>query len=160
MKPSILVAILVMFAGPGFAQSISPNKKLLKRFYQKVYKEWDMSVAEEMLAPGFVSHDWPKDLKGPEGFKKYYNTFKKAIPDAKYEVKDLITEGNRVVVRWEMHGHYENPFPGMDIQPTGQKIILKGVAIYRVEDKKLKERWVISDVYGLLKEVKQAAIHN
>lgn len=114
-----------------------------------------MDWVDEQIASDFVSHDWPENLKGPEGFKTYYTNFKKAIPDATYEVKDLIAEGDRVTVRWEMTGSYQNSFPGIDIPPTGQKIVLKGIAIYRIKNEKLAERWVISDVYGLLKKVQQ-----
>jgi hypothetical protein len=31
--------------------------------------------------------------------------------------------------------------------------VLKGIAIYRVTGGKLMERWVVSDVYGVLEEI-------
>jgi len=52
-----------------------------------------------------------------------------------------------------MLGTYQDAFPGIDTPPAGQAITLKGVAIYRVEKGKLAERWVVSDMYGLLKEL-------
>jgi predicted ester cyclase len=82
--------------------------------------------------------------------------FRRAVPDARYELEDMIAEGNKVVVRWTMYGTYEAAFPGIDVPPTGEPITLKGVAIYRVEDGKLTERWVVSDLYGLLKEVQES----
>lgn len=158
MKILFLTAVLPIFTLSTFAQSSSKNKALLKRFYKDVYRDWDMEVADELLSPDFYSHDWPKDgVKGPVAFRNYYKTLRKAIPDARYEVKDLIAEDDRVVVRWEMKGTHKGDFPGIDVAPTGQSITLKGVAVYRVENEKLQERWVISDVYGLLKEVQQAA---
>ena len=36
------------------------------------------------------------------------------------------------------------------IAPTGGPIVLKGIAIYRIEGGKLMERWVVSDLYGVL----------
>lgn len=67
----------------------------------------------------------------------------------------MVAEGDRVVVRWRMRGTYQGAFPGIDTPPAGQAITLKGVAIYRVEEGKLAERWVVSDMYGLLKELGQ-----
>lgn len=57
--------------------------------------------------------------------------------DARYEVDDLLAEGDRVVVRWRVKGTYQNAFPGIDTPPAGQAITLKGVAIYQVEKGKL-----------------------
>lgn len=159
MSHLLFTALFPVFTMASFTQPLK-NKALLQRFYEEVYIDWDMEVADELLAPDFISHDWPQGLQGPEGFRRYYESFKKAIPDARYEVKDMVAERDRVVVRWEMQGSYQSQFPGMDIEPSGQEITLKGVAIYRVEDSKLKERWVVSDIYGLLKEVQQPANKN
>lgn len=131
------------------------NKELLKRFYKEVYQEWRMETADELLSPYFVSHDWPEGQKGPAGFRDYYKVFKNAVPDAKYEVKDILADGDRVAVRWVMHASYRDYFPGIDIKPAGQKVTLKGVAIYRIENGKLAERWVVSDLYELLMNLKQ-----
>jgi predicted ester cyclase len=45
-----------------------------------------------------------------------------------------------------------------DIAPTGRPIVLKGVAIYRVERGKLMERWVASDLHGALEENQEPAV--
>jgi predicted ester cyclase len=137
-------------------QSLITNKELLRRFYDEVYVQWNMNFADEVLSPRFISHDWPQDTSGgPRAFRAYYATFLKAVPDARYEVDDMVAEDDKVVVRWTMHGTYQGSFPGIDVPPTGEGITLKGVAIYRVEKGKLMERWVVSDLYGLLKEVEQ-----
>jgi predicted ester cyclase len=65
-------------------------------------------------------------------------------------VDDLIAEDDKVVVRWRMLGTHKGAFGG--IAPSGRPITLKGVAIYRVQNGKLMERWVVSDLYGLLEE--------
>lgn len=142
---------------PFFAYPTSENKALLKRFYKEVYVDWNMETADELLSPEFISHDWPEGQKGPEAFRHYYKAFKKSLPDASYEVKDILADGDRVAVRWEMHGTYREPFPGIDIAPAGQAVTLKGVAIYRVENGKLAERWVVSDLYALVKTMKGTA---
>jgi hypothetical protein len=68
------------------------------------------------------------------------------------EVDDLIAEGDKVVVRWRLLGTHKGDFRG--IAPTGRAIALKGIAIYRVKDGKLMERWVVSDLHGLLEEIR------
>jgi predicted ester cyclase len=127
------------------------NKELVRRFYKEVYVNWNMAVADEVISPQFISHDWPEGgLTGPKAFRDYYSAIRSALPDARYEVDDLIAEGDRVVVRWRLLGTHKGAFRG--IAPTGRAITLKGIAIYRVEGGKLMERWVVSDLYGVLEE--------
>jgi predicted ester cyclase len=127
------------------------NKSLLRRFYREVYVHWDMALVDEVVSPCFTSHDWPEGSTGPRAFRKYYAAIRSAVPDARYEVDDLIAEGDRVVVRWTMRGTHEGEFG--DIAPTGRPIALHGIAIYRVDDGKLMERWVVSDLHGLLQNI-------
>jgi predicted ester cyclase len=70
-------------------------------------------------------------------------------------VDDLIAEGNRVVVRWRLLGTHKGDFHG--IAASGRPITLKGIAIYRVvAGGKLMERWVVSDLHGLLEGIRSA----
>lgn len=132
------------------------NKALVRRFYEEVYVNWNMALAEQLLSPRFTSHDWPQDGKpGPKAFRDYYSAIRRAVPDARYEVDDLIAEDDKVVVRWRLLGTHKGDFRG--IPPSGRPITLKGIAIYRVEDGKLMERWVVSDLHGLLEEIGASA---
>ncbi len=131
------------------------NKKIIQRLYRKVLVEWNLSLVDELVAPQFISHDWPEGSKtGPQPFKDFYsNIILPVIPDARYEVDDLIAEGDKVVVRWRLLGTQEGTYMG--IAPTGQNITLKGIAIYRLEELKLVERWVITDLHGLLEQLRK-----
>jgi predicted ester cyclase len=132
------------------------NKELLRRFYKEVYVDWNLALADEVVSPHFISHDWPDGgPTGPQAFRNYYDAIRSAVPDARYEVDDLIAEGDKVVVRWRLLGTHKGEFRG--IAPTGRPIELKGVAIYRVENGKLMERWVVSDLYGALKQIQGAS---
>jgi len=132
------------------------NKALVRRFYETVYVDWNMAFADEVLSPRFTSHDWPANgPTGPKAFRDYYSAIRSAVPDARYEVDDLVAEGDRVVVRWRLLGTHKGAFRG--IPPSGRSITLKGIAIYRVESGKLMERWVVSDLHGLLEEIQAPA---
>jgi steroid delta-isomerase-like uncharacterized protein len=137
-------------------ETAAANKALVRRFYKQVYVDWNMAVADEVVAPQFISHDWPeRGPTGPKAFRDYYAAIRSAVPDARYEVDDLIAEGDKVVVRWRMIGTHKGAFRG--IEPSGRPITLRGVAIYRVQNGKLMERWVVSDLYGLLEKSRVAA---
>lgn len=131
---------------------VTANKELVRRLYKEVYVDWNMALVDELVSPQFISHDWPKGSPtGPEGFRNFYSAIRSALPDARYEVDDLIAEGDKVVVRWRLLGTHKGAFGG--IAPTGRSIALKGIAIYRVDGGKLIERWVVTDLQGLLEEI-------
>jgi predicted ester cyclase len=132
------------------------NKGLLRRFYKEVYVDWNMAMVDEVVSPQFISHDWPQSgPTGPRAFCDYYAAIRAAVPDARYEVDDLIAEGDRVVVRWRLLGTHKGNFRG--IAPSGRAITLNGIAIYRVQGGRLMERWVVSDLHGLREEIGASA---
>ena len=138
---------------PTTDEIAAANKSRVRRFYKEVYVDWNMTLADEVLSPQFISHDWPEGgATGPQSFRDYYSVVRSAVPDARYEVDDLIAEGDRVVVRWRLLGTHKGNFRG--IPPTGRAIVLRGIAIYRVEGGKLMQRWVVSDLHGLLEEIR------
>jgi steroid delta-isomerase-like uncharacterized protein len=129
------------------------NKRLVRRFYKEVYGDWNMSLVNEIVSPQFISHDWPEGSPtGPEGFEAFYSAIRNALPDARYAVDDLISEGDKVVVRWRLLGTHLGDFRG--IAPTGRPIALNGIAIYRLDCGKLLERWVVTDVHSVLEEIR------
>src|ERR1041385_5027207 len=99
---------------------VTANKELLRRFYEKVYVNWDMALVDEVVSPQFRSHDWPQGASGPQAFRNYYSAIRSAVPDARYEVDDLIGEGDRVVVRWRLVGTHKGDFRG--IAASGRSI--------------------------------------
>lgn len=131
------------------------NKRIIEKLYKEVLFDWNMPVVNELVAPGFFSHDWPVDIpKGPEAFKRYYSeTILSVLPDARYIVDDLVAENDRVVVRWRLIGTHKGTFE--NIEPTGEQLCLNGIAIYRLENQLLQERWVVTDLYGLLQLLKK-----
>jgi steroid delta-isomerase-like uncharacterized protein len=137
-------------------ETAAANKALVRRFYREVYVDWNMGLVDAVVATQFTSHDWPeRGPTGPKAFREYYSAIRSAVPDARYEVDDLIAEGDRVVVRWRLLGTHKGDFRG--IPPSGRQITLKGIAIYRVQSGKLMERWVVSDLHGLLEDIRAAA---
>jgi len=134
-------------------ESAAANKELVRRFYQEVFGDWNMALVDEVVSPQFISHDWPKDgPTGPKAFRDFYAIIRSVAPDARYEVDDLIAEDDKVVVRWRMLGTHMGEFRG--IAPTGRAIVLSGIAIYRVHNGQLQERWVVSDLHGALEQIR------
>ena len=106
------------------------NKGLVRRFYKEVYVDWNMALADQVLSPRFISHDWARG--GPTGSRAFpgllFSHRSGRTGWSRYEVDDLIAEDDKVVVRWRLLGTHKGNFQG--IAPTGRAIVLKGIAIY------------------------------
>ena len=140
----------------GVDEVAAGNKELVRDFYRQVFVNWDLTVVEQVIHPQFRSHDWAADsASAPQGFLDFYAGVRSAFPDTRYEVDDLIAEGDRVVVRWRLLGTQQGEFYG--IPPTAGSIRLDGIAIYRVANGRLMERWVVYDMHGLIQQIKAHA---
>ena len=133
------------------------NKELLEHIYTEVFVNWNRELVEEVLDPGFRSHDWPRDSRtGVDGFYDFYGPVLATYPDTRYTVNDLIAEGDKVTVYWTLVGTQQGEFMGMP--PTNKEISMDGIAIYRVDNGKLMERWVVYDLYSMVEQVKAGAV--
>jgi predicted ester cyclase len=133
------------------------NKTIVQRLYKEVLAQWNMSMVDEFVSPGFTSHDWPEGSpRGPEAFRNYYsNIIRSVLPDARYEMDDVVAESDKVVVRWRLLGTHRGKF--QNIEPTGTMVTLRGIAIYRLQEGKLTERWVVTDLHQLLEDLKRVS---
>ena len=103
------------------------NKRLVRRFYKEVYGDWNMTLVPEVVSPRFISHDWPEGgPTGPQGFELFYSAIRAALPDARYEVDDLIAEGDKVVVRWRLLGTHLVIPPGAALSGPALPVVVAG----------------------------------
>ena len=82
------------------------NKELVRRFYEEVWVNGNLEVADEVFAPDYLRHDFRASdaLPGPEGQKKIAAEFRAAFSDLRFEVELLIADGDYVVGRWTASG--------------------------------------------------------
>jgi steroid delta-isomerase-like uncharacterized protein len=74
-----------------------------------------------------------------------------AFPDVRATIHDQTAEGDKVWTRKTFHGTHLGPFMG--VPPTGRKIAVDVMDVFRIEDGKLAEHWGISDMLGLMQQI-------
>jgi steroid delta-isomerase-like uncharacterized protein len=128
------------------------NRELTLRFVKSVFNEKDLSVARELLSDRFVDRTPPRGFgSDKDSHIATFEHFWKAFPDGRMQVHDLISEGDRVVVRYTLRGTHEGRWG--PIEPTGETIHLDGVTILRFEGGQITEHWVYSDVLKVLRQL-------
>src|SRR5258706_15317534 len=128
------------------------NKRLYQRLADEVLNKKDLSVVDELLSVDFAEHvGGQRRQVGIEGFKAARRRRNAAFPDWHVVVDDLVAEGDKVVVRATGGGTHTGEFMG--IAPTGKRISVTWIAIYRVANGRLAEHWQNIDDLGLLKQL-------
>ena len=77
--------------------------------------------------------------------------FGKAIPDLKWEIKELLTSGNRVIVRGEASGTPAGAFMG--VPHGGKSFRIMSIDIHTVRDGKLSRSHHIEDWMGATRQL-------
>lgn len=138
------------------ADEAEHNKRIVRRLYDELFWKWNLAVIDELIGPDFIGHDIPTELpRGPEGVRQFYADIRKSLPDAQLTVEDMIAAQDRVVVRWQARATHRGAFRG--IAPTGARISFAGIAIYRLSNGKVVERWVVADLLGLTEQLRAAS---
>ena len=113
----------------------------------------DLDGLDDLLTEDYVEHNptFPADRRGPDAIRAFVGPYRAAFPDLEILEEDVITAGDRVVFRHRVVGTHENEFRG--IPSTDERIDVEGIAIYRLEDDRAAEKWLVFDALGLLRQL-------
>jgi steroid delta-isomerase-like uncharacterized protein len=135
------------------SMSVEENKLLLRRFFEEVYDKGNLTVADELVAEDYISHnELDIQVLGPEGIKRAAAMQRNAFPNLRTTIEDLIAEGDKVVVRGTDTGtHTGAEFMG--IPAKGRRFTLTWIDIFRIEDGKLVEAWLETNVESFKRQL-------
>jgi steroid delta-isomerase-like uncharacterized protein len=127
---------------------IETNKEIVRR-YQQACNANDLDALDAIVAADVVSHNPTPGLPpGLAGGKQAHRFTLTAFPDLHYHIEDLIGEGDRVVLRFTLHGTHQGEFMGLPA--TGKEITLSGISLFRLEGGKIVEHWAVQDGLALM----------
>ncbi|MHA1958727.1 MAG: ester cyclase [Candidatus Thorarchaeota archaeon] len=132
--------------------SAEENKAVIRRFIT-AYNDRDLDVFDELVAPDYYDNLFQQ--RGREAFKDLFTMAFKGFPDWYEAIEDIIAEGDKVWVRIKATGTHTNEWDlfGVSVPPTGNKITMNMVFIWRLEDGKLVEGWEVDDNLEILKQM-------
>ena len=120
--------------------TLDHNKALIRRLFEEVIPSGDPAAVRGVIAADFVDHDpLPGQPAGAAGAEYVFSAMRTAHPDLRFSIDDLIAEADRVTIRWTMRGTNTGPLLGR--APTGQPVRLAAIAIFRIADGRVVERW-------------------
>jgi predicted ester cyclase len=120
---------------------------------------WNAGHLEDYLRlydPKVMLQGYPGVAPGLEGVRAFYQTFFSAFPGSQLSFEDILSDGDKVAVRFTVRGAHRGEFQGM--APTGKAFSVGGITILRFEDGRCIERWSQADFLGLLQQLGAAPV--
>jgi len=118
------------------------NKAIAGRVFEEIFNQGKFQVADEIYAKEFVNHGLHRsfDLQADQAA---VHEEKRAFPDLKMTVDQMVAEGDLVTVIWTFRG--TNSAAGYGLPATGVKVELRGITVWRIVDGKIREEWSAFD---------------
>jgi predicted ester cyclase len=114
--------------------STEQNKAVVRRFMIEVLTGRNLGLADEILAPNYVNRMTGADLAAFKGMLTGMST---ALSEVRFEIEELVAEGDSVVARWKMEATHTGSLMGES--PTGKKISSRGLTYYRLVNGRIVE---------------------
>ena len=130
--------------------SIETNKAIVRRYFDQVLNKQRHNLAEEFLAED-IELQGTGLAPGLDDVKQFLTMFTAAFPDAHYTIENMVAEGDRVVARTSFNGTHQAEMQG--IPATGKKVSMPGITIFRLDNGKIAEGWVLNDNLSLMQQL-------
>jgi steroid delta-isomerase-like uncharacterized protein len=109
-------------------------------------------VTREVFAEDFYDPTNPPGMQhGHDGHLAVVNLFMGAFPDMRWEVEDLLADGDKVVARTTMTGTHGGDFFG--IPASGREVRVAGIHMLTLRDGKIVRHDGVNDDLGLMRQL-------
>ncbi len=98
----------------------------------------NVDLFETFIAHDYVNHN-PFVAPGLKGVKDFFAGWLAAFPDTIVTMEDAFVAGDKVVGRYTYRATHQGTFLG--IPPTGKRITMRSIDIWRVQDDVFAEHW-------------------
>lgn len=131
-----------------YLDTVEMNKALVRSLYEDCINGRDLDRLDTLIAPDFTG---ARGERGPREFRATIEAVLTGFPGVRFEVHDLIGEGDRVAVRWTFRAVHGGRFAG--IQPSNAEVTQEGNVIYQLRDGQIVRAWLQADRLGVLQQI-------
>lgn len=127
----------------------STHHSRLRAGWEACWDRGDVDALDDLLAPDYVRHsNAGGDSQNREEFKASILAIREAFPDLHTTIDEIISEDDRMAVRWHSTGTHTGTF--LEVPPTKRPVEVFGVTFSRFSGQQITEEWVTWDPRQLL----------
>jgi steroid delta-isomerase-like uncharacterized protein len=124
------------------------NREIVRKLYEDCVNTGNLALLPTLVANDYVG---PNGDKGPAGYEQIVTALRNGFPDIHFTIEELLTDGDKVVVRWSWRGTHTGSFRGFP--PSKKAISTTGIVVYQLRDDKIVHSWLESDRLGVLVQI-------
>lgn len=134
------------------------NKLTMQKFVEFINTA-NQAMADELISVDAIFHvpGIPQPMRGPAGYLAIIAMMRAGFPDIQWTLEEMVAESDKVAARFIMRGTHQGTFFGAP--PTGKKITVQAMNIYRLSDGKFVEERGQPDMLGLLQQIGAVPSH-
>jgi len=133
---------------------LEQNKAVVRDFIERI-NAGDLEGGAAHVAEDLVNHAAIPSAQGRAGLVTIFTKLRVGFPDLKLTTQEMMTDGDKVIVRGKMTGTNSGPI-NMAVMPfpaTGKSIEVDHIHIYRVAGGQIVEHWGARDDFGMLRQL-------
>jgi steroid delta-isomerase-like uncharacterized protein len=129
------------------------NEAIVRRFYEEVMSQGKVDLLDEIMAENFTDNGETLfgSPRGRDTLKQGIVASRRILADLTVQLHDMIAQGEMVGVRGTMRCRHQGEFLG--VPGTGNELSWSGLAMFRVVDGKIVERWFNSDSLSVVQQL-------
>ena len=128
--------------------SAESNKEVVRRLYHEVFGQGRLDAVDELVHPDAVDLHDAQDRRGPERVKEVVSMLRGAFPDQRWEITELVGEGDRVAMYSTWTATHEGSFMGM--APTHRRASVHHMYLFRLAEGKVIEYAAVRDDLAMM----------
>ncbi|MGY3211833.1 ester cyclase [Mucilaginibacter sp. HD30] len=130
-------------------ETLKKNKASIRHLYHDLLNARNFDKLNTVISEDYTGI---RGEKGVNGFKESVISIISGFPDMKWNIEDLLADGDKVVVRWTWKGTNTQPFRG--IPASNNPVNDNAIVIYQFNDEgKIIHAWLQGDRLGVLIQI-------
>jgi predicted ester cyclase len=136
--------------------TLEENKEVARQVIDRIFVHQEDAAIDELVAKDFVPRTFGPMPPGREGLREGMKRAGAGLSDPKFEIQDMIAEGDRVAVRVTTSARQTGPFMGLE--PSGNHYSIDEIHIFRIRDGQLVEHWHQFDRMSLMQQLRGSSV--
>lgn len=142
--------------------SVEQNKQKVLRIFEEAFNRGDLHVIDEVIAPAGIDHQHPNEPSFAQHLKETVVAMRTAFPDLRFEVIQMLGEGEWVACYSIMTGTNTgelgrqlilSPQAPLPMPPTGKTIRVPHLHMIRFQDSRSSELFHLMDVMAMVAQL-------
>ena len=150
MHVAMVVGLIGLLLAPPKGSEIERNKAVAHRVFDEILNGGRYGLFDELYSKDFVKHvdrrlaTLAQEIEDAKGMRI-------ASSDLVMSVDAMIAEGDMVAILYTGRGTNTGPFQGMP--PTGRKLEISGMTLYRFSNGRIAEEWATYNMLEILRQL-------